>query len=155
MEVALLMSNDAGIRCIGVGVIDECSLRGVWCRFRVPHNFFVMVNITKVNIEYNGQTAYCEEESITTLGAAINHRVLWSGYKVRPTEPLCLSRKAVKKEEGIGGPPIRFQRDMEDSNFSDSNINTTASADELDGHGAGAQEKVYQGDAESGNAYPD
>ena len=46
------------------------------------------------------------------------------------------------KEEGISGPPIRFQPDMEDNRFSDSDINTTASADELGGHGAGAQEKV-------------
>ena len=114
MEVTLLVSNDAGIGCVRVGVIDECSPQGVWCRFRVPHSFFVVVKITKVNTEYNGQTAYCEEESITTLGAAINHRVLWSGYKVRPTEPLCPSRDAVVKEERIGGPSIRFQLDMED-----------------------------------------
>ena len=101
-----------------------------------------MVNITKMNTEYNGQTAYCEEESITTLGAAINRRVFWSGYKVRPTEPLCPSRDAIVKEECIGGLPILFQLDMEDKNYSDSDINSTASVDELGGHGARAQEKV-------------
>ena len=67
-----------------------------------------MVNITKVNTEYNGQTAYYEEETVTTLGARINRRVLWSGYKRRPTEPFGPPLSAVVKDEGIGGPPIRF-----------------------------------------------
>ena len=46
MEVTLLMFEDTGSQCTGIGVIDECSPRGVWCRFCVPHNFFVMVNMT-------------------------------------------------------------------------------------------------------------
>ena len=81
MEVALLVSDDAGMRCAGIGVIDECSPRGVWCGFLVPYSFFVVVIVTKVSTEFQGQNAYCEEESMTTLGAAINRRVLWSGYK--------------------------------------------------------------------------
>ena len=85
-----------------------------------------MVIVTKVSTEFQGQTAYCEKESITTLGARINHRVLWSGYKVRPTEPLYPSCDAVVKEERIGGPPIHFHPDMEDQSYSDSDINTTA-----------------------------
>ena len=97
-----------------------------------------MVNITKVDTEYNGQTAYYKEESITILGAAINHRVLWSGYKVRPMEPLCPSGDAVVKEEHIGGPLIHFHLDMKDKSCSGSDINTTAPADELGGHNAGA-----------------
>ena len=112
MEVAILVSNDARMRCAGIGVIDECSPRGVWCGFLVPHNFFVVVIVTKVSTECEGQIAYCKEESITTLGAAINHRVLRSWYKVRPTEPLCPSCDAVVKEECIGGPPIHFHPDM-------------------------------------------
>ena len=36
----------------------------------------MVVNVTKVNTEYNGQTAYYEEETIKILGAMINHRVL-------------------------------------------------------------------------------
>ena len=97
MEVSLLMSDDGGMRCAGIGVIDECSPRGVWCGFLVPYNFFVVVTLTKVSIECQGDATYCEEESMTTLGAAINHRVLWSAYKVRPTEPLCPSVIAVVK----------------------------------------------------------
>ena len=76
MEVVLLVSDDAGSRCAGLGIIDKCSPRGVWCGFSVPHSFFVVVNISKVNSECNHHTAYCEEESITTLGAVINRRVL-------------------------------------------------------------------------------
>ena len=111
MEVALLVSDDAGSRCAGLGVIDECSLRGVWCGFRVLYSFFIVVNITKVNFKYNHQTTYYEEESITTLGATINRRVLWSRYKVRPTEPLGLPLGTDVKEKGIGGPPIPGQLD--------------------------------------------
>ena len=49
MEVALLVSEDAGCRCAGMGIIEECSPRGVWCGFRVPYSFFVVVNISKVS----------------------------------------------------------------------------------------------------------
>ena len=114
-----------------------------------------MVNITKVNTEYNGQTTYCEEETITTLGAAINRKVLWSRYKVRPTEPLGPPLDAVVKEEGIGTPMIRFQPDKVDNDFSGSNIKATNSEDELSGHGDGAKEKVNNGDTESASVYPD
>ena len=106
MEVALLVSDDARSRCAELGIIDECSPRGIWYGFRVPHSFFVVVNISKVNSECNHHTAYCKEESITTLGAAINHRALWSGYKVRATEPLGPPLDADVKDKGIGGPPI-------------------------------------------------
>ena len=85
MEIALLVSDDLGCRCAGLGIIEECSPRGVWCGFLVPHNFFLVVNISMVNSECNHHIAYCKDEAITTLGAAINRRVLWSGYKVRPT----------------------------------------------------------------------
>ena len=133
MEVALLVSDDTGMRCARIGVIDECSPRGVWCGFLVPHSFFVVVIVTKVSTECQGHTAYCEEESVTTLGDAINRRVLWSGYKVRPTEPLCPSRDSDVKEECIGRPPIHFHPDMEDQSGSDSDINATAPVDD---HGA-------------------
>ena len=76
MEVALLVLDNAGMQCARIGVINECSPQGVWCGFLVPHSFFVVVIITKVSTECKGRTVYCEEESITTLGATINHRVL-------------------------------------------------------------------------------
>ena len=61
MEVALLVSDDAGCHCAGLGIIEECSPRGVWCGFLVPHSFYVVVNISMVNSECNHYTAYCKE----------------------------------------------------------------------------------------------
>ena len=120
-----------------------------------PHSFFIVVNITKVNSKYNHQTAYCEEESITTLGSAINRRVLWSGYKVKPTEPLGPPLGADVKDEGIGGPPIPFQADKVKNEFSGSDMKATNGKEaEVDIHGVGA-EKVDKGDTESASAYPD
>ena len=92
---------------------------------------------------------------MTTLGAAINHRVLWSAYKVRPTEPLSPSRNAVVKEERIGGPPIHSHLDMEDQTSSDSDINTTTPTDDHGSQSGGAPDKVDQRDTESVNAYSD
>ena len=155
MEVAFLVSDDAGMRCAGIGVIDECSPRGVWCRFLVPHSFFVVVTLTKMSTECQGDATYCEEESITTLGAAINHRVLWSAYKVRPTEPLCPSVVAAVKEERIGGPPIRLHLDMEDQSSSDSDTNATAPDDDHGRQSGGPPDMVNQRDGESANANPD
>ena len=133
MEVTLLVFDDTGNQCTKLGLIDECSTRSVWCGFRVPHSFFVVVNVTKVNTKYNGQTAYYEEETITILNTVINHRVLWSGYKVRPTELLCPSRDTIVKDEGIINPPIQIQLEKRDNNFFSSDINTIDSEDELEG----------------------
>ena len=155
MEVALLVSDDAGMQCAGIGVIDECSPRGVWYKFLVPHSFFVVVIVTKVSTECQGQTAYCEEESMIALGVAINRRVLWSRYKVRPTEPLCPSRDSNVKEERIGGSPIHFHPDIEDQRGSDSDINTTTPADDHSGQSGGAPDKVNHRDVESANEYLD
>ena len=150
MEVALLVSDDVGSRCAGLGIIDECSPWGVWCGFRVPHSFFVVVNISKVNSECNHHTAYCEEESITTLGTVINCRVLWSGYKVRPTELLGPPLGADVKDEGIGGPPIPCQPDKvkNESSGSDMKANDEKQS-EVDGHSVGPKEKVDKGDTDS------
>ena len=115
-----------------------------------------MVNITKVNTKYNSQTAYCEEETITTLGAAINRRVLWSRYKVRPTEPLGPPLGTNVKEEGIGGPPIHFQPNKANYEFSGSDIKSTNGKEaEVDGLGVGAKEIVDKEDTEFASAYPD
>ena len=76
MKVALLICDDAGSRCAGLGVIDECSPQGVWCGFLVPHSFIVIVTITTVNTDYTEQNAYCEDSEVHKLGAVINHRIL-------------------------------------------------------------------------------
>ena len=79
---------------------------------------------------------------MTILGAAINRRVLWSGYKVRPTEPLCPSRDSDVKEERIGGPPIHFHAVREDQSGSDSDIDTTTPADDFGGQSGELPERV-------------
>ena len=58
------------------------------------------------------------------------------------------------KEECIGGPPIHFLADMEDESGSDSDIDTTAPADDLGGQSGGLPERVDLRDAESANEYP-
>ena len=156
MEVALLVSDDTRSRCAGLGIIDECSPQGVWCGFRVPHSFFVMVNISKVNSECNHHTAYCEEESITTLGAAINRRVLWSGNKMRSTKPLGPLLNADVKDKGIGGPPIPCQLDKVKNESSGSEMKANDGKEsEVDGHNVGPEEKVDKGDTDSASANPD
>ena len=115
-----------------------------------------MVNISKVNSECNHHTAYCEEESITTLGAAINRRVLWSGYKVRPTEPLDPPIGADVKDEGIGSPPIPCQPKKVKSESSESDMKANDGKEsEVDGHNIGPEEKVDKGDTNSTSANPD
>ena len=114
MKVALLVCDDARSRCAWLGVIDKCSPRGIWCGFFVPHSFFVIVTVTTVNTKYRDQIAYCKDSVVDTLSAAINHRILWSGFKIRPTEPLIPSPNNIIKNEGIGGPRIPFQPKVED-----------------------------------------
>ena len=156
MEVALLVSDDTGSQCAELGVIDKCSPWGIWCGFRVPHSFFVVVNISKVNSECNHHIAYYEEESITTLGTAINRRVLWSEYKVRPTEPLDPSLGADVKDEGIGGPPIPCQPKKVKSESSGSDMKANDGKEsEVNGHSVGPKDKVDKGDTNSTSANPD
>ena len=156
MEVALLVSDDSRCRCAGLGIIEECSPWGVWCGFLVPHSFFVVVNISMVNSECNHHTAYCEEEAITTLGAAINRRVLWSGYKVRPTEPLGPPLVSDVKDKGIGGPPIPIQacKVKIESSGSDMMANDGRES-EIEGHTVGSKEKGDNRDTNSPSANPD
>ena len=59
------------------------------------------------------------------------------------------------KEERISGPPIHFHLNMEDQSCSDSDINTTAPADDHGGQTVTAPDKVDQRDAESASAYSD
>ena len=156
MEVALLVSDDSGCRCAGIGIIEECSPRGIWCGFLVPHSFFVVVNISMVKSECNHHTVYCEEEAITTLGTAINRRVLWSGYKVRPTEPLGPPLVSDMKDEGIGGPPIPIQaRKVKiESSGSDMMANDGRES-EIEGHTVGSEEKGDNRDTDTPSANPD
>ena len=156
MEVALLVLDDSGYRCVGLGIIEECSPRGVWCGFLVPHSFFVVVNISMVNSECNHHIAYCEDEAITTLGAAINRRVLWSGYKVRPAEPLGPPLDSDVKDEGIGGLPIPIQpcKVKIESTGPDMMANDGREP-EIEGDTVGSEERGDNRDTESPSANSD
>ena len=156
MEVALLVSDDSGCHCAGLGIIEECSPRGVWYGFLVPHSFFVVVNISMVNSECNHHTAYCEDEAITTLGAAINRRVLWSGYKVRPTEPQGPPLDSDVKDEGIGGPPIPIQaRKVKIESSGPDMMANDGREPKIKGHTVGSEERGDNRDTESLSANPD
>ena len=153
MKVALLICDDVGSRCAGLGVIDECSPRGVWCGFLVPHSFFVIVTVTTVNTDYADQTAYCEDSKVHKLGAAINHRILWSGYKVRPTEPLIPPPDNIVKSECIGGPPIPLQPQVEDADAAGSDGISSESKDDqrdrVEGGETGVEESEQECPTES------
>jgi hypothetical protein len=83
--VIALVDTDAPLpRCAGIGIIEECSPKGVWSGFVVPHSFFVIVQIQVVNWEYKNHAAYCKSPTMQTLGCAVGQKILWSGYKVRP-----------------------------------------------------------------------
>ena len=156
MEVAFLVSDDSGCHCAGLGIIEECSPRGVWYGFLVSHSFFVVVSISMVNSECNHHIAYYEDEAITTLGAAINRRVLWSGYKVRPTEPMGPPLDSDVKDEGIGGPPIPIQpRKVKIKSSGPNMMANDGRESEIEGHTVGSEEKGDNRDTDSLSANPD
>jgi hypothetical protein len=83
--VIALVDTDAPLpRCARIGIIEECSPKGVWSGFIDPHSFFMIVLVQVVNSEYKNHAAYCESPTVRTLGCAVGHKILWSGYKVRP-----------------------------------------------------------------------
>jgi hypothetical protein len=88
--VIALVDTDAPLpRCARIGIIEECSPKGVWSGFVVPHSFFVIVRIQVVNWEYKNHAAYCKSPTVQTLGCAAGQKILWSGYKVRPLHADC------------------------------------------------------------------
>ena len=158
MKVALLVCDDAGSQCARLGIIDECSPRGIWCGFLILHSFFVIVTMTTINTKYREQIAYCKESIVDKLGATINHRILRSGYKVRPMQPLIPSPHNIVKNEDIGGPPIPLQPKVEDIDPTRLDGNSLESEDDhrdqVEGGGRGIKESDKESPDE-GNANPD
>ena len=78
------------------------------------------------------------------MGATINHRILWSGYKIRPTEPLIPSPDNIVKNEGISRPPISFQPKVKNVDQTGLGRNLSESEDNhrdrVDGGGRAANE---------------
>ena len=151
MKVALLICDDAESRCAGLGVINECSPRSVWCGFLVPHSFFVIVTVAMVNTDYADQTAYCKDSEVHKLGAAINHRILWSGYKVRPTKPLIPPPDNIVKSECISGPPIPLQPKVEDADAVGSDGISSESEDDQCDRVEGGGTRVEESEQECPN----
>ncbi|KAG0567459.1 hypothetical protein KC19_7G136300 [Ceratodon purpureus] len=84
MEVALLEESGGSKRCVAAGVIMECSPKGTWEGFLIPHSFFLIVRVSSVNPEFSETPAFCELPNVLTIGCAVGRLVLWSGYKVCP-----------------------------------------------------------------------
>ena len=117
-----------------------------------PIGFFVIVIVTTVNTEYRQQIVYCEESTIDSLGTTTNYRILWSGYKVRPKEPLFPSLNNIVKNEDIDGPPIPLQPKVEDIDSTGSEGNLSELKDELCNRVDGARKGVDEVDKEIPNA---
>jgi hypothetical protein len=85
IEVALLVYSTDEDECVGLGIILECSPQGTWEGFRVPHRDYVVVRLTAVFPEYSHHASYCEIPDFRTLADSVGYRILWSGYRIRPT----------------------------------------------------------------------
>lgn len=60
MKVALSDGSTSKEKCVGMNVIDECSPKGTWKGFRVPHSFFIVVNISTVHLNSMNFQAFYE-----------------------------------------------------------------------------------------------
>ena len=122
------------------------------------HSFFVIIIVTTINTEYREQTAYCEDSEVHKLGAAINHRILRSGYKVRPTESLIPPSNYIVKNKCIGGPPIPLQPKVEDVDPAESDGISSELEDDhrdrVEGGGRGVEESERES-PEKSNINPD
>ena len=111
--------------------------------------------MTTINTKYK---EYCEEYAVDKLGTTINHRILWSGYKVRPMEPLIPFPHNIMKNKGIGGPPIPLQPKVEDVDPTGSDKNSSESEDDhrarVERGGRGVEESDKESPKE-GNANSD
>lgn len=90
MKVALFHEDGLDLWCTGVGVVVECSPKESWERFVIPHSFFLIVKLLTVNSEFLDLTSYSEISSLSTMRDCIGLKVLCSGYKVRPMDPLTI-----------------------------------------------------------------
>jgi hypothetical protein len=76
MVIALVDTDALLPRCARIGIIEECSPKGVWSGFVIPHSFFVIVRVQVVNWEYKNHGAYCESPTVQTLGCVAGHKIL-------------------------------------------------------------------------------
>jgi hypothetical protein len=76
MVVALVDKEASMMRCTSMGVIEECSVEGIWIGFLIPHTFFVIVKVKIVNSNYKNHTAHCELSFLSILGQVVEHWIL-------------------------------------------------------------------------------
>ena len=81
-----------------------------------------------------------------------NHRILWSGYKIKPTEILFPSPDNIVKNKDISGPPIPLQPNVKDVNPTGSERNLSELGDKLRDPVDGAGKGLNKADKESPNA---
>lgn len=79
MVIALIDIDALLPRCAGIGIIKECSPKGVWSGFVVPHSFFVIVQLQVVNSEYKNHATHCKSPIVETLECVAGQKILWSG----------------------------------------------------------------------------
>ena len=116
MEVALLEESGGSKRCVAAGVIMECSPKGTWEGFLIPHSFFLIVRVSSVNPEFSETPAFCELPDVLTIGCAVGRLVLWSGYKVCP-----LVNGALAGTCPVGCPPTEPHLGNKDEEIDESN----------------------------------
>jgi hypothetical protein len=114
MVVALVDTEAPLPKCAGIGVIKEYSPKGVWSGFLVPHSFFVIMPLQVMNSKYRNHVAYYKSPSVQTLGCTAGHRILWSGYKVRPIHADCTSPQSSQDSTESRSPELDIRRVVED-----------------------------------------
>lgn len=93
--------NGPNLRCAGIGEIVECSLKGSWEGFQIPHNFFIVVKLHIVNHDFLDSTTYCQISHFTTLWKCTRYLILWSGFKVRPLDLLVPYAHSIGRESTL------------------------------------------------------
>jgi hypothetical protein len=76
MVVALIDTEASKPRCVGMGIIEECSPKSVWFGILVPYSFFGIVRVKVVNSDYRNHAALCKTPSMSILGQVVGHGIL-------------------------------------------------------------------------------
>ena len=60
MEVVLLNRSPVDVQYVGLGIIFKCSSKDTWKEFRIPHNFYILVRLILVFLEFTHHASYYE-----------------------------------------------------------------------------------------------
>lgn len=67
MKLALVSSNG----CVGIGMIEAFSTKGVWYECLIPNNFMVVVKLLSVNTRLKEHETFCKDSGRQTMQMAI------------------------------------------------------------------------------------